>query len=112
YYPEGGRSYTGEMKSPKTGILQAALLADRRALSILPMAVSYDLVLEAGILSREAGRHSRPRPFSQELAEMARHAVGYQTRAFVTFGPAIKLAEYDRESRRALVSIAHRGQDE
>src|SRR4026209_1600169 len=43
-YPEGGRSYSGEMKSPKTGILQAALLADRSSLAILPMAVSYDLV--------------------------------------------------------------------
>lgn len=112
YYPEGGRSYSGELKSPKTGILQAALLADRSSLCILPMAVAYDLVLEAGILSREASRRSRPRPFSQELAEMARHAVGYQTRAFVTFGPPIRLAEYDPESRRDLVSLAHRVQRE
>ena len=111
-YPEGGRSYSGELKPPKTGILQAALLADRSSLAILPMAISYDLVLEAGILSREATRRTRARPFSQELAEMARHAVGYQTRAFVTFGPTIPLVEYDPESRRDLVSLARRIQHE
>jgi hypothetical protein len=69
--------------------------------------VSYDLVLEDKILSREAARR-RSRPFAQELAEMIRHAVGYRTRAFVTFGPPIPLAEYDPESRRDLVSLVHR----
>src|SRR6266852_2434503 len=54
YYPEGGRSYSGELKAPKTGLLQAALHAERDTLSILPMAVAYDLVLEAGIIAREA----------------------------------------------------------
>jgi glycerol-3-phosphate O-acyltransferase len=107
YYAEGGRSYSGELKSPKTGLLQAALQADRETLSVVPMAVSYDLVLEDRILSREAVRR-KSRPFTQELTEMIRHAVGYRTRAFVTFGPAIPLAEYDPESRRDLVSLVHR----
>ena len=44
------------------------------------MAVAYDLVLEDRILSREAVRR-RARPFAQEIAEMARHAVGYHSRA-------------------------------
>src|SRR6185295_9282406 len=57
YYAEGGRSYSGELKSPKTGLLQAALHADRSQVSIVPMAVAYDLVLEDRILSREATRH-------------------------------------------------------
>src|SRR5205085_337278 len=54
----------------------------------------------------------RIRPFTQELTEMVRHAVGYRTRAFVTFGRPIPLAEYDPESRRDLVSLVHRIQDE
>jgi ATP-dependent Clp protease ATP-binding subunit ClpB len=57
YYAEGGRSYTGELKQPKTGLLQAALAANRRELSIVPMAVAYDLVLEDRILPREALRN-------------------------------------------------------
>src|SRR4029434_4949420 len=56
YYAEGGRSYSGELKQPKTAFLQTALQADRRALSIVPMAVAYDLVLEDRILSRQALR--------------------------------------------------------
>jgi glycerol-3-phosphate O-acyltransferase len=105
YYAEGGRSYSGELKPPKTGLLQAALLADRGALSVVPTAIAYDLVLEDRILSREAIRR-RPRPFAQELAEMVRHAVGYRSRAFVSFGAPIPLSQYEPESRRDLVALA------
>jgi len=107
YYAEGGRSYTGELKSPKTGLLQAALLADRAELSVVPMAVAYDLVLEDRMLPRAALK-KRKRPFAQEVAEMVRHAVGYRSRAFVSFGEPIPLAGYDPESRRDLVTLAHR----
>jgi glycerol-3-phosphate O-acyltransferase len=110
YYAEGGRSYSGELKPPKTGLLQAALQADRESLSVVPMAVSYDLVLEDKVLAREAIRR-RSRPFAQEVAELVRHAVGYQTRAFVTFSPAISLASYDPDSRRDLVTLTHRVHD-
>jgi len=110
YYAEGGRSYSGELKAPKTGLLQAALQADRHELSIVPMAVAYDLVLEDRILSREAGQR-RARPFAQEIAEMARHAVGYRSRAFVTFGQPIALAAFEPDSRRDLVTLVHRVHD-
>ena len=110
YYAEGGRSYSGELKPPKTGLLQAALLADREELSVVPMAVSYDLVLEDRVLAREAIRR-RSRPFTQEVAELVRHAVGYQSRAFVTFSPAIPLSGYEPDSRRDLVSLTHRVHD-
>ena len=43
---------------------------------------------------------------------MVRHAVGFRTRAFVTFGQNIPLMEYDPESRRDLVALAHRIQRE
>ena len=111
YYAEGGRSYSGELKMPKTGLLQAALQADRHELSIVPMAVAYDLVLEDRILSREASRKTK-RPFAQEVAEMIRHAVGYESRAFVTFGAPIPLGTFDPDSRRDLVTLAHRVHDE
>jgi glycerol-3-phosphate O-acyltransferase len=109
YYAEGGRSYTGELKAPKTGLLQAALQAGRPDLSIVPIAVAYDLVLEDRILTREAVRH-RARPFAQEVAEMVRFAVGYRSRAFVTFGAPIPIGEFDPDSRKGLVSLAHRVQ--
>jgi glycerol-3-phosphate O-acyltransferase len=110
YYAEGGRSYTGDLKSPKTGLLQAALAAGRTDLSVVPMAIAYDLVLEDRIMTREAARR-RTRPFAQEVAEMMRYAVGYRSRAFVTFGEPIAIADVDPESRRGLVTLAHRVQD-
>src|SRR5688572_1662790 len=84
YYAEGGRSYSGELKAPKTGLLQAALQADRESISIVPVAIAYDLVLEDRMIAREAVK-KRSRPFRQEIAEMVRHAVGYHSRAFITF---------------------------
>ena len=111
YYAEGGRSYSGELKSPKTGLLQAALQADRKRLSIVPMAVSYDLVLEERIIARAASGRRHARPFAQEVAEMVRHAVGYRSRAFVTFGDPIPMADYDPDARRDLVSLTHRVHD-
>jgi len=110
YYAKGGRSYSGELKSPKTGLLQAALQADRHHLSIVPMAVAYDLVLEERIISRAATRRTS-RPFAQEIAEMVRHAVGYRSRAFVSFGEPIPMSDYDPNARRDLVALTHRVHD-
>src|SRR3954453_7726674 len=42
FYIEGGRSYTGEMKAPKTGLLHAALQAEVEHATVVPLAVSYD----------------------------------------------------------------------
>jgi glycerol-3-phosphate O-acyltransferase len=110
FYIEGGRSYTGELKAPKTGLLHAALQADRTNAVIVPLAVAYDLVLEDHILAHQ-GTKRRQRPFGREVAEMVRYAVGYQSRAFVTFGAPIPLAEYDPEARRDVMTLAHRTRD-
>jgi hypothetical protein len=70
------------------------------------MSVSYDLVLEDRILAHQANR-PRSRPFAREVAEMVRYAVGYQARAFVTFGQPIPLRDHDPESRRDVMALAH-----
>jgi hypothetical protein len=53
----------------------------------------------------------RARPFGREVAEMVRYAVGYQSRAFVTFGKPIPLDGYDPEARRDVMDLAHRTRD-
>jgi glycerol-3-phosphate O-acyltransferase len=106
FYIEGGRSYSGELKPPKTGLLHAALQSGRNDLLVLPLAVTYDVVLEDHILAHQ-GAKRRQRPFSREVAEMVRYAVGYQSRAFVTFGAPIPLRGYDAESRRDVMGLAH-----
>lgn len=110
FYIEGGRSYTGELKAPKTGLLHATLQARRHDAVIVPLAVSYDLVLEDHILAHQGSKH-RQRPFAREIAEMVRYAVGYQSRAIVTFGEPIPLDGYDPDSRRDIMALAHLTRD-
>src|SRR5262245_58989362 len=105
FYPEGGRSYSGELKAAKTGLLHAALQADRSDMVVIPVAVSYDLVLEDHILAHQATK-KRQRPFSRELAEMVRYAVGYRSRAFVTFGAPMGVAGLDPQSRTEVLDLA------
>src|SRR4026208_2561471 len=93
FYPEGGRSYSGELKPPKTGLLHAALHAGTRTV-IVPMAVAYDIVLEDRILAHQAEKR-RQRPFGREIAEMVRYAVGYPARACATFRPPAALLGRD-----------------
>jgi glycerol-3-phosphate O-acyltransferase len=110
FYIEGGRSYSGELKAPKTGLLHAALQARGSDTVIVPMAVAYDLVLEDRILAHQASKR-RSRPFAREVAEMVRYAVGYQSRAFVTFGAPIPLQRYDADARRDVMALAHLTRD-
>ena len=103
-YLEGGRSYSGEIKPMKTGLLQAVMLARRPDVVIVPVAIAYDLVLEDQTLARQSVKR-RQRHFAAEVAEMVRYAVGYESRAFVTFGQPMSLATVDPYSRRDLVML-------
>jgi glycerol-3-phosphate O-acyltransferase len=105
FYPEGGRSYSGELKPSKTGLFNAALGAERPDLVIIPVAVAYDLVLEDRIIAHQSVK-KRHRPFSLEVAEMVRYAVGYRSRAFVTFGAPISAADIDVHSRTDVLELA------
>src|SRR6185436_4456759 len=105
FYPEGGRSYSGELKASKTGLFNAALGAERPDLVIIPVAVAYDLVLEDHILAHQNVK-KRQRPFGREVAEMIRYAVGYRSRAFVTFGAPITAGDCDVHSRSDVLELA------
>src|SRR5213595_1239485 len=104
FYPEGGRSYSGELKPTKTGLIHAALTAGYPDLVIIPAAIAYDLVLEDHILARQRIK-KRQRPFTRELAEMVRYAVGYRSRAFVTFGAPIPAGDCDAQSRSDVLEL-------
>src|SRR5581483_3484023 len=105
FYPEGGRSYSGELKPAKTGLLHAALSAGCPDLVIIPVAIAYDFVLEDHILAHQQVK-KRQRPFTRELAEMVRYAVGYRSRAFVTFGAPIPAGDHDGQSRTDVLELA------
>src|SRR6266513_3302259 len=104
FYPEGGRSYNGELKSFKTGLIHAALTADTSNIVVLPVAIAYDLVLEDHILARQGVKKTQ-RPFTRELAEMVRYAVGYKSRVFITFGAPIPVSGIDPESKGDVLAL-------
>src|SRR3954451_4992792 len=105
FYPEGGRSYSGELKSAKTGIFNAVLDSNRAELVIIPVAIAYDLVLEDHILAHQQVK-KRQRPLSREVAEMVRYAVGYRSRSFTTFGAPITVNDRDVHSRSDVLELA------
>jgi 1-acyl-sn-glycerol-3-phosphate acyltransferase len=107
FYPEGGRSYSGELKPAKTGLIHSAMQAEVEDLVIVPVAIAYDTVLEDRVLAR-MGVKKRQRTFGAELAGLMRYAVGYSSRAFVTFGEPIRVADYNHEVRRDVLDLAHR----
>src|SRR6478672_413193 len=104
FYPEGGRSYSGELKPSKTGLIHAALTAGHPDLVIIPTAIAYDLVLEDHILARQRIK-KRQRPFTRELAEMVRYAVGYRSRAFVSFGAPIPAGDRNAQTRSDVLEL-------
>jgi len=106
FYPEGGRSYSGDLKTPKTGLLHAALQADVSHILIIPTAVAYDFVLEDHVLAHQGIKRTQ-KAFSRELAEMVRYAVGYRSRAIVTFGKPLSIEGIDPTSRREVLDLAH-----
>ena len=104
FYPEGGRSYSGEFKAAKTGLLNACLDAHVSGLQLVPVAVAYDLVLEDHVMSKQRVKR-RQKAFSREIAELVRYAVGYRSRAFVTFGKPIALDGIDPDNKRAVMDL-------
>jgi glycerol-3-phosphate O-acyltransferase len=103
-YPEGGRSYSGELKPMKSGLISACLDAGIKGLTLVPVAVSYDLVLEDHVIARQKVKRSQ-KAFSREIAELVRYAVGYRSRAFVTFGKPIAIDGIDADNKRAVIDL-------
>ena len=104
FYPEGGRSYSGELKPAKSGLLNAALDAQIAGLKLVPVAVAYDLVLEDHVISKQRIKRSQ-KAFSREIAELVRYAVGYRSRAFVTFGKPIAIDGIDSENKKVVMEL-------
>ena len=104
FYPEGGRSYSGELKPMKTGLFSACIDSGMPGLVLVPVAVAYDLVLEDHVISKQRVK-GRQKAFSREIAELVRYAVGYRSRSFVTFGRPIALDGIDGESRKAVMDV-------
>jgi hypothetical protein len=73
-------------------------------LQLVPVAVAYDLVLEDHVIARQRVKRAQ-KAFSREIAELVRYAVGYWSRAFVTFGKPISLSGIDAENKKTVMDL-------
>ncbi|MBN6353372.1 glycerol-3-phosphate 1-O-acyltransferase PlsB [Providencia rettgeri] len=97
YFVEGGRSRTGRLLQPKTGTLsmtlQAMLRGDSRPITIVPIYIGYEHVMEVGTYAKELRGAEKEKEglFSmiRGLRKLRNLGQGY-----VNFGQPISLSHY------------------
>ncbi len=97
FFTEGGRSRTGRLLPPKTGMLnmtlQAMLRENSRPITLVPVYLGYDHVMEVSTYVKElAGAHKKKENAFQVLG-IAKKLKNYG-HAFVNFGEPINLNQY------------------
>lgn len=97
YYPEGGRSRTGRLLPPKTGMLamtvQAMLKGINRPVSLVPVYIGYEHVMEVNsYLNELKGRDKKKESFGQvfsAIRQLKNYGHGY-----LSFGDPIQLSSF------------------
>ncbi|GAB3014544.1 glycerol-3-phosphate 1-O-acyltransferase PlsB [Bowmanella dokdonensis] len=101
YYPEGGRSRTGRLLPPKTGMLamtlQAMLKGVRRPVSLVPVYLGYENVMELGSYMSELKGSSKKKESFWQLFSALKKLKNYG-HGYLNFGEPIHLNHYlDRQ---------------
>jgi glycerol-3-phosphate O-acyltransferase len=96
YFTEGGRSRTGRLLAPKTGMIamtiQGMLRGQTRPMSIVPVYLGYEHVMEVATYLKELqGSSKQKESFFQVLASL-RHLKNFGD-GYVTFGEPINVGE-------------------
>ena len=96
YFTEGGRSRTGRLLPPKTGMIamtiQGMLRGQTRPMSIVPVYLGYEHVMEVATYLKELqGSSKQKESFIQVLASL-RHLKNFGD-GYVTFGEPINVGE-------------------
>lgn len=97
YFMEGGRSRTGRLLPPKTGMLamtlQGQLRGINRPISLVPVYVGYEHVMEVNTYHGELqGKNKEKESFFQVFG-ILRKLRNFGT-GFVTFGDPVRLSDY------------------
>ena len=96
YFVEGGRSRTGRLLEPKTGTLsmtiQAMLRGGTRPITLVPIYIGYEHVMEVGTYAKSCAAPPRKR---EPAADAARPAQAAQSGpGYVNFGEPLPLTAY------------------
>jgi glycerol-3-phosphate O-acyltransferase len=97
YYPEGGRSRTGRLIQPKTGMLamtlQAMLKGVNRPVSIVPVYIGYEHVMEVKSYLNELKGSSKKKESPMQIFSAIRKLKNYG-HGFVNFGEPLQLNKF------------------
>ena len=104
FYPEGGRSRTGQLLPPKMGILSMVVEAGRnpgrRPLLLVPVWIGYDRLMEArGYVTELRGRGKQTESL-RSLLKAGRMIASRFGKAYVSFGSPLSLEEYLEQPSR------------
>jgi glycerol-3-phosphate O-acyltransferase len=97
YFTEGGRSRTGRLLNPKTGMVamtvQGLLRGLDRPITLVPVYLGYDHVMEVSTYHRELKGKSKEKESMGQVFKTLRKLKNFG-RAYVNFGEPISLNKY------------------
>jgi len=97
YYTEGGRSRTGRLLSPKTGLLamtiQSLLRGIDRPLTLVPVYLGYEHVMEVGTYHKELSGSEKKKESIFGVLKAIKNLRNYGN-GYVNFGDPININDY------------------
>ncbi len=98
FFPEGGRSRTGRLLAPKTGLMamvvESALRQRARKVLFLPVHIGYDRVWEINTYLKELKGAQKEKESVQGLLKATRMLTKSYGRVYLNFGEPIRLDEF------------------
>ncbi len=98
FFPEGGRSRTGRLLAPKTGLLamiiEASLRQRSRKVLLVPVYIGYDRCWEVGSYAKELRGAKKQKESAEGLLKAGKILGKSYGKAYINFGEPIRLQEY------------------
>lgn len=98
YFIEGGRSRTGRLLSPRTGLLRVTLETERRGLNrpiaFVPVYIGYEKLIEAGSYLKELRGSAKEQETAADVIKSTRLVRQSFGKVAVNFGRPIVLSEF------------------
>lgn len=98
FFPEGGRSRTGRLLPPKTGLLamvaESGLRSKSRKVALVPVFIGYDKVFEVGSFFKELKSGQKQRESAEGLLKATKILGKSYGRAYVNFGEPTILQDH------------------
>ncbi|RMH45577.1 MAG: glycerol-3-phosphate 1-O-acyltransferase PlsB [Gammaproteobacteria bacterium] len=98
FFPEGGRSRTGRLLSPKTGMMamtvQSAIRGVRRPIALVPVYLGYERLMEGNSYVRELQGAEKQSESVGQLLGVRKALKKAYGRAYVNFGEPLVVTDY------------------